>query len=200
MIARLKSLTLDNAMLYFSIVSGLILLGLGAACVADAQALPAASGPGSNITVGGGYSMFEADYGQRAIGGGFAFIDVHPHWRYGFEGETRYLRMHAAENVTETTYVGGVHVYMRPGTFRPYAKFLAGLGRLNFPFHYAQGNYLALVPGAGVDFLVTDRITVRAVDFEYQEWPQFTYGNLRPYGINAGISFRLNPLRRFPRH
>ena len=167
--------------------------------MAHAQALATASGPGSYVSVGGGYSAYQADYGQRVRGGGFAFVDVHPTWRYGLEGEGRYLRMHTAEDVTQTTYLGGVHVYLRPQAFRPYVKFLAGVGRLNFPFGLGTGNYLALAPGAGVDYLIGDRITVRAIDLEYQDWPQFTFGTLHPYGVSAGISIRLNPLRRFPK-
>jgi opacity protein-like surface antigen len=190
---------MTKMMSHFCILSGLVFLGMGA-CVAAGQALPTASGPGSNITVGGGYSGYQVDYGQRILGGGFAFVDVHPTWRYGLEGEARYLRMNADQGVTQTTYLGGLHVYLRPQKFRPYAKFLAGVGRMNFPFGFGTGNYLALAPGVGVDYEVSDRFTIRAIDFEYQEWPQFTFGALHPYGVSAGISFRVNALRRFPKH
>jgi hypothetical protein len=168
--------------------------------MAHAQALATASGPGSYVSAGGGYSAYQVDYGQRVLGGGFVFVDVHPTWRYGFEGEARFLRMHSDEGVTQTTYLAGVHVYLRPQAFRPYVKVLAGLAKMDFPFGYAPGSsYFALAPGAGVDYLISDRITVRAIDFEYQDWPQFTFGALHPYGVSAGISIRLNPLRRFPR-
>ena len=184
---------------FCALVVLLLLLG-GASPAANAQAQATAAGPGSNILAGGGVSAFETDYGQRKIGGYFAYVDVHPTWRYGLEGEARYLRFHTDENVTQTDYLGGVHVYLRPQAFRPYAKFLIGIGRMNFPFNYATGNYLALAPGAGIDYEVSDRLTIRAIDFEYQEWPQFTYGNLHPYGISAGLSYRINKLRRYPRH
>jgi opacity protein-like surface antigen len=183
---------------HLCIFAVLIALGIGSRA-AYTQAQPAATGPGSFIAVGGGVTAFQADYGQRVLGGSFAFVDVHPTWRYGLEGEARYLRFHTAEDVTQTTYLGGLHVYIRPHKFRPYVKFLAGMGRLDFPFHYARGTYFAMAPGAGVDYMISDRITIRAVDFEYQEWPQFTYGKLHPYGVSAGISFRINPIRRYPR-
>jgi len=184
---------------FCALVVLLLLLG-GASPAVHAQAQPAAAGPGSNILAGGGFSAFETDYGQRKIGGYFAYVDVHPTWRYGVEGEARYLRFHTDLDVTQTDYLGGVHVYLRPQAFRPYAKFLIGLGRMNFPFHYGPGNYLALAPGAGIDYMVSDRLTIRAIDFEYQEWPQFTYGNLHPYGISVGLSYRINKLRRYPKH
>ena len=104
------------------------------------------------------------------------------------------------ENVTETTYLIGPQIYIiRPArTFRPYAKFLIGEGKLAFPFGYAQGGYLAYAPGGGVDMHLSDRWTARLVDFEYQLWPKFTYGDLKPYGVSAGLSFRLNAVHRFP--
>jgi hypothetical protein len=186
-------------MRYFCILAVLVLT-VGRSSVVCAQALPTASGPGSNISAGGGFSELQADYGQRILGGGFIFVDVHPTWRFGLEGEARYLRMHTAEDVKETTYLGGPHVYLRSNAFRPYVKFLAGVGRLDFPFGYAKGTYLVLAPGAGIDYLITDRISIRAIDFEFQDWPQFTYGTLHPYGISAGISFRLNGHAHFPEH
>jgi hypothetical protein len=184
---------------HLCILAAFALLVSRGSSVANAQAQATASGPGSYVAVGGGVSALQADYGKRVLGGGFAFVDVHPHWRYGLEGEARYLRLHTDENVTETTYIGGAHVYLRPQAFRPYVKFLAGVGRLNFPFGYAYGTYLVLAPGAGIDYMITDRLSVRAIDFEYQDWPQFSYGALHPYGVSVGVSFRVNGLNRFPK-
>ena len=182
----------------FCTIGILFLIGFGN-CMAGAQALPTASGPGSYVSMGGGYSIVRSDYGKRSLGGGFVFTDVHPHWRYGLEGEARYLRMHTDEQVTQTTYLGGLHVYLRPDSFRPYLKLLAGVGRLEFPFNYGAGTYLVVAPGAGVDCLISDRLAMRVIDFEYQDWPQFTFGSLRPYAVSSGIIFRLNAVRRFPK-
>lgn len=174
---------------------------LSAGCrAAMAQALPTAEGPGSNVTVGGGVSAFKNEYGQRWLGGAFAFVDVHPHWRYGLEGEVRFLNLHTDEQVKLANYVGGLHVYLRPQRFRPYGKFLAGVGHIDYPFGYATGNYLALVPGGGIDYQVNDWISLRPVDFEYQMWQKFDFGSMHPYGVSAGIAIRLNPIRRYPGH
>ena len=35
-----------------------------------------------------------------------------------------------------------------------------------------------MTAGGGVDFRWTRSITLRVADFEYQDWPQFTYGNM----------------------
>ena len=164
------------------------------------QAVATASGPGSYVAVGGGVSDFQMDYGHRDVGGGFVYADVNPQWRVGLEGEARFLRWHSTEEVTESSYVGGLRVALwRPGRWQPYGKFLAGMGRITLPFGYAHGSFLAYAPGAGIDFEASDRVTVRVLDFEYQRWPQFTYGPLNPYGISAGISVRLNGVSRYPR-
>ena len=175
---------------------------LGFLCTASAaaQAVAAATGPGSYVAIGGGISAFQVDYGHQNLGGGFVYADLNPQWRIGFEGEARFLRLHNFEQVTESTYLGGLHVLLlRPRRFQPYAKVLAGVGKITLPFAYAHGSFLTYAPGVGLDVALNDRVTVRALDFEYQHWPQFTYGALSPYGVSAGISFRLNAVPHFPK-
>lgn len=177
------------------------LMCLGNVSQAKAQAIATANGPGSYVAVGGGASMFQADYGHHDIAGGFVYVDVNPQWRVGLEGEARYLRYHTAEQVTEASYLGGVRVQvLRPRRWQPYAKFLAGVGRITLPFGYAHGSFLTYAPGAGLDVALNNFITLRAIDVEYQHWPQFTFGALSPYGVSAGISIRLNPIARYPRN
>jgi hypothetical protein len=166
----------------------------------SAQARPTASGPGSYVSVGGEGTLFQADYGKRYLGGIAAYADVHPHWRYGGEVEARFLRFNTDESVTETTYLAGAHINVLPGRLRPYGKFLIGVGKINFPFNYATGSYLVYAPGGGVDYVLNERWTVRFVDAEYQIWPQFSFGALHPYGVSAGIAFRLNPEYTIPKH
>ena len=174
-----------------------VLLFAGSAGVASAQALPGATGAAGYIAVGGGASGFQADYGQRYIGGGFVFADVNPTWRYGLEGEARFLRFHTDEQVTETTYLGGPRVSLTQGRIRPYVKLLAGAGHITLPFNYAEGTFFTYAPSVGVDYLLTQRFAVRA-DFQYQVWPKFPYGELKPYGLSAGIVFRLTPPEQYP--
>lgn len=143
--------------------------------------------------------MFNSTYGQRNLGGGFVFADIQPHWRFGVELEARYLRVHASEQVTEKNYLAGPRILIHSSKWQPYVKFLVGDGHIDLPFHYAYGNFLALVPGAGLDLEVNDYINVRAIDVEYQIWRGFPFGNMWPYGISAGVSFRVTPIVRFPK-
>lgn len=181
------------------VLIGTVLLLLLAGMKATAQAVPTATGPGASIVVGGGASLFNSPYGQRDLGGGFFFADIQPHWRFGVELEARYLRVHTSEELSEKNYLAGPRVLMRSGQWQPYAKFLIGDGHIEFPFHYGHGDFLAIVPGGGLDFEVNDYINVRVIDVEYQLWREFPFGRMSPYGISAGVSLRLTPIVRFPK-
>ena len=178
---------------------GTVLLLLLAGRRANAQAVPTATGPGTSIVAGGGASLFNSPYGQRDLGGGFLFADIQPHWRFGVELEARYLRVHTSEKLSEKNYLAGPRVLIRSGQWQPYAKFLIGDGHIEFPFQYGHGDFLAIVPGGGLDLEVNDYVNVRVIDVEYQLWREFPFGTMSPYGISAGMSLRLTPIVRFPK-
>jgi hypothetical protein len=166
----------------------------------QAQARPTAYGPGSSVSVGYEFSGYRNPYGQRDLGGYGVYVDFNPSWRYGLEAEGRTLTLNADEGVTLKNYLAGLKVAALPGRFSPYGKFLVGAGHIEFPFQYAKGTYFAYVPGAGLDIHLTDYISVRPIDFEYQMWQDFNFGTYRPYGVSAGVTIRLTPMRRYPRH
>jgi len=185
----------------------LCLLALAAAVSGrlHAQAMPTASGPGGYISVGVGAAAYHFQYGERDLGGIMAWTDVNPVWRYGLEGEVRSMRYHTNDGLTETTYLGGPRIAIFPGPLRPYVKLLAGVGHYDLPFGFATGNFFTYAPGAGVDYMLTDHIAIRVVDFEYQVSTKFQASPYQPesnlvnYGISAGISIRLNPLVKVPK-
>jgi hypothetical protein len=177
----------------------MVLLLLLAGMKATAQAVATATGPGTSIIAGGGASLFNSPYGQRDLGGAFVFADIQPHWRFGLELEARTLWVHTSEELSEKNYLAGPRVLIRSGQWQPYMKFLIGDGHIVLPFQYAHGDFLALVPGGGLDLEVNDYVNIRAIDVEYQLWHQFPFGSMSPYGISAGVSFRLTPIVRFPK-
>jgi hypothetical protein len=158
----------------------------------NAQAKYAGYGPGSYVSVGVTASGFESDYGQRLLGGASVFLDANIYRRIGVEVEARQSRFHTDEDLRESTYLVGPKISTHGRTWRPYAKLLVGRGEFNFPFDYATGSSVVVAPGAGLDWRVAhSRVMVRIIDFEYQDWPQFTYGAIHPYGASAGVSFRV---------
>jgi hypothetical protein len=166
----------------------------------DAQAMPTASGPGAYLAGGVAYSHFQTDYGRHVVAGITGYVDANVTWRFGVEGEARYLNYHSLNgdsynDISEITYLAGPRISFHPRVVRPYVKFLVGRGTFEFPNGYAQGRYFAMAPGAGVDMELGSRINLRLVDFEYQKWPNFVLpsynaGTLSPYGFSFGVSYK----------
>jgi hypothetical protein len=157
-----------------------------------AQAVAAATGANSSLSAGATFSQYEVDYGKRILGG----YAIHADWNrtktWGLEFETRVLRLNQEVGTHETTFLIGPRYIMRRRAFSPYAKLLLGVGEFHYPYNYAEGSYFVLAPGAGLDVHVGEsRYSVRVIDFEYQSWPNFSFGGLNPYGISGGLSVRI---------
>ena len=156
-----------------------------------AQALATATAPGTYISVGGTYSMFQSGYGQRTLSGAGIYVDLNPRRQVGIEAEGRWLKHDHMANTTQSTYLIGLRTQIRRGAFSPYVKTLVGLGYFGFPYKSANGKYFVIAPGGGIDFSIGDNLKVRLIDVEYQQWPQFTFGTINPYGLSVGLSYRI---------
>lgn len=160
----------------------------------QAQRLPTATSPGAYVMLGGTYSEFKAQYPQATLGGAGGYVDVNFRRQIGLEFEARYLKEGEVSGSHQITYLAGPRIEFHRRIFDPYVKGLAGNGHLTFPYGYGYGNYLVLAPGGGLDVQVTESIKLRLIDFEYQVWPQFSLGEIHPYGISAGVSYQIyNP-------
>lgn len=176
----------------------LLTVCLGPAPATRAQAVPAADAGGMKLSAGGTASGYYLGYGEMKILGASAFVDADTLRHFGFEGEARWLVFHLkadqqgpAADEHATTYMAGPRYSRYYGRFQPYVKGLVGLGQFNYPYNYAKENDLVVAPGGGVDFRLTRRIRWRAVDFEYQFWPQFHYGLMSSYGLSTGIRIKI---------
>jgi hypothetical protein len=154
---------------------------LGAVCTSHSQAVPA----------GGLASGYNVQYGEVKLLGPAAFVDVDTLRHFGLEGEARWLDFHQTSNIHASTYMAGPRYHREEGRFDPYVKGLVGVGEFNFPYNYATGSYLVVAPGGGVDFRLNHHVWIRVADFEYQIWPQFTYGQMSSFGVSTGIRMRI---------
>jgi len=171
----------------------LALLG-GGISTACAQVEPAAYARPFSVTVGGLGSGFQPDYGPNYLFGAGAFVDVAFSRWVQVEAEGRWLRLNQYENVWQDNYLIGPRIPVRSfGRVTPYGKVLVGMGSMNFQFNYAYGRFTDIAYGGGVDLKLTNRLSLRPVDFEYQEWPKWLQGQgqLFPYGVSVGVSYRL---------
>jgi hypothetical protein len=157
-----------------------------------AQAIATVSGGDTSLSAGATYSDYQADYGKRDLGGYAIHADWNRTAHWGLEFETRVLRLNQEVGTHETTFLIGPRYVMKRRAFSPYAKLLIGDGKFHYPYNYAEGSYFVLAPGAGLDVRVgASRYSVRLIDFEYQSWPNFSFGGLNPYGVSAGVSVRI---------
>jgi opacity protein-like surface antigen len=164
------------------------------------QVVPSAIGPSHALWVGGEYSNIEASFpygsSQRLWGiGGFA--DYHVNGHIGVEAEARFLRFNSFYGETEDNYLAGPRYMIgRFGKFEPYGQCLVGFGKIQYPFEIGSGTYFALAPGAGADYRISRRWSVRG-EYEYQFWldsPNIVdepAHQIRPNGFHVGVAFRL---------
>ncbi len=158
---------------------------------AAGQSLPTATAPGAYISIGTTYSFFESGYGQQKVLGGGIYVDINPIRAIGLEAEGRWLNQTASPSIRESTYLIGPRVQLRRGPYTPYVKTLVGGSHFEFPYETAHGRYFVIAPGAGVDLMIGNDLKIRLIDVEYQQWPQFTFGTISPYGISCGFSYRV---------
>jgi opacity protein-like surface antigen len=158
-----------------------------------AQAAPAGIGPGSYTDLGVTGSLFNINYSQRYVEGGSVYLNANLYRKWGAEVQYQTLRYNERGGMRQTTYLAGPRYSFRRNSkgFIPWADLTAGRGEFDFPYGYAKGVYFVYAPGAGVDFSLTQSIKLRLVSIQYQKWPQFTFGDLHPYGISAGASVRI---------
>ena len=161
---------------------------------ANGQVVPSASAHEPTITAGGFGSIFQPDYAgngiaqaspQRLYGIG-AYVDVKLNRWVGVEAEGRWMRFNEYIGIGEDNYLIGPKVPIR--TYKgltPYGKFLIGFGSGSF----LNGHSTVLTYGGGVDYRLSKRFTLRAFDFEYQQW--LLTPTLYPYGGSVGLGYKI---------
>jgi len=176
----------------------LLAAALAAGRFAHAQVAPSADAGGARLSAGGTASGYLLGYGQVKIMGASAFVDGDTKRHIGFEGEARWLLFHwklsdtgPSADESASTYLAGPRYSRYYGRFQPYVKGLVGVGYFNYPYHYGKETDLVVAPGCGFDYRINRRIRWRAVDFEYQLWPQFHYGQMSSAGVSTGLRFKL---------
>jgi len=163
---------------------------LASPATARGQAAESADAGHGKIWVGGSFTAATLEYGDRRMLGATAFVDADTMRHLGFEGEARWLDFHQTANVHAETYLGGVRFHMNRDRYQFYGKTLVGTGHFNFPYNFATGNYFVVAFGGGVDYMLSRRWKARA-DFEYQQWPQFTYGSMSSISASMGLRYRV---------
>ncbi len=176
--------------------SAFLVLCVFATSVAAArgQAVESATARQLTLSAGAFASGYQPDDGPNTLYGAGTYFDLHfTHW-FQVEGEGRWLRFHEYAGEHQDTYLIGpkVPIHQFGSRSQVYGKALIGLGKMTFPNNYGYGSFTALAFGGGLDYRLTRRVTLRAVDFEYQDWPKWlNNSSLYPYGVSLGMSYRI---------
>lgn len=168
----------------------LVFVCLAAPDAARAQASESANAGHGLFSIGGGGSGVLLQYGQRKMIGATAWGDIDTIRRIGIEAEVRWVDFQQTANVHAETYLGGARYHFNFRRMQPYVKGMAGFGRFNFPYNFATGNYLVVAGGGGIDYRLNRKWGFRA-DFEYQYWPQFTYGAMSSPNVTLGLRYHI---------
>jgi opacity protein-like surface antigen len=169
----------------------------------DSQVVPQANaGNGRGFNVGAGLSSYDVDWGHGRMVGGTIWGDWYPKMLTGrldglaLEVELRDISLDRGthpSNFRQDTATGGV-LYSWPhyNRFRPYGKFLIGLGSIDFMVpavpNYTHDTRTIFAPGLGIDYRAFGPMWLR-VDYEYQDWPQLFGGTLNPQGFTFGATY-----------
>jgi hypothetical protein len=156
---------------------------------AHAQASPTASRAG-DLQVGAGFTWVAPDY----AGGhdkGPSFYATYDFMRHvGVEGVIHYASIIDPNDVGEDTYLIGPRFVVNKKRFAPYAKVLFGVGQLNLQFDtqpHSKSTHFAYAVGGGLDYKLTRKVNIRAIDFEYQHWSYLT--GLTPIVLTVGAAY-----------
>ena len=174
-----------------------------------AQAQPAAKTGAFPLSVGAGLSDYDVDWGHGRMLGGTVWLDFQPPklpaWLNGLgaEIEARDISLNHSpsqpSNYREDTLGGGaIYTVNRYRSFRPYGKFLASFGSMDFRTSnpgYSHETRTVYAPGGGIEVKVYRGFWARA-DYEYQVWPQLQGGTADPQGFTVGFMVDLRDVRR----
>jgi len=173
-----------------------------------AQAVHSGVGHQFSITTGGIGSIFQPDFAgewpppnyypaaqasSKPLFGLGAYVDVRLSRWVQLEGEARWMRFNQYESIHQDNYLIGPKLPVcHFGRSNVYAKTLVGFSNMNFygaPGY--SGRFTDVAFGGGMDMKLTKRISLRAVDVEYQYWPQWENSSLSPYGASVGIGYKI---------
>jgi opacity protein-like surface antigen len=188
-------------------LSGFLVLALllaGTASPARAQVTYAAEEGKLPFTVGAGASYFSDDWGianPHQVG-----FNVWADWRFrlpsffdglGVEFEGRDVNYATPSGIAghrmDTALGGPIYQWRKHDRFRPYVKYLIGIGSIDYPAPFlTQSHDTATVfaPAGGIDIRVWRRVSVRA-EYEYQYW-HHVFGDtndLTPNGFSFGAVY-----------
>jgi hypothetical protein len=180
------------------------------ASVAGGQVVPSAQTGGGALSFGTGLSSWDPDFGSARMLGITVWTDYHPPLPasldgLGLEAQARDVSWHGSSSppaILKQQTIGGGPIYNwnRFRNARPYGKFLAYFGGMDFRIPnstYTHDTRTVVAPGGGLQFRAYQYLWVR-VDYEYQIWQPMILPNHRPtpQGFTIGLAWNTRGVRK----
>ena len=166
-----------------------ILLGFSAfLSSARAQAVYTATG-NTRIQAGGGYLYLRTDYADRPTGGLTLWGDYDFNRLIGAEAEAHFGGIVSPEDIGENSYLVGPRFSYRRHKLTIYGKVMVGQGSISNQNLHSSSSYKMYAFGGGLEYKVTRKINIRAIDIEEQKWVHFQPNVLSPVAISIGAMY-----------
>ncbi len=170
----------------------LLLASVTLTATLHAQALPAAT-RSLSFEAGIGVSIASPDYTVSTIKGYSLFGSADFRSGLGIDIEYHDTNLVTPHDIGESTFLAGLRYGRHERRFYPYVKGLAGIGTFTFQQGYfpstTSSNYHVYAFGGGVEYRVSQRVALRLIDLEYQDWTTFSPHNLTPVVYTFGVAY-----------
>ena len=178
-----------------SCLSALVLVLVGAAYTPRLQAQAAATATGNTLSVGLSYQNINPDYGPVRASGVGLFVNYDFSRYIGATAEVNLQTALSSVVFPERTYMVGARGEYRSGPYMVYAKALVGgassSNNSDNPYLLNVGSYPLYAYGGGLEIRLEHHITLRAIDFEQQQWLEYHPNGLTPGLLSFGVAYRL---------
>lgn len=168
----------------------------GSTSLATAQAIPTASR--EPIEVGAAFSFGSPGYQNTPtyVEGLTLFANAGLRGRFGVQIDAHIDSLITPIDIGEDTYeIGPRFAVVHQDRVNIYVKAVGGLGKFAYqPGTYANPHtdtYGVFSGGGGIEYRLSGRFDVRAIDLEIQSWPGFPGGSLHPVVASMGLAWRL---------
>lgn len=143
----------------------------------------------ARISIGGGGSYLNTDYAPKPTYGPSFFADIDLFRHLGLEAEGHIGGVVSPDDIGENSFLAGPRVFLRRSRFTGYGKLMLGRGTITNQLFNLSSSYNIYAYGGGLEYRAARRITVRAIDFEQQKWPDFPPHGLSPLVMTVGASY-----------
>jgi hypothetical protein len=148
----------------------------------------------ARIQAGAGVNIISPDYTNKNTEGVSIWGDYDFNKWVGAEVGAHFSFI-TPDDWSETSYMVGPRGMYHFRKFTGYGKLLVGRATLTpqeelvTADHLQSSSYNAYAFGGGLEYRVTRKINIRAVDFEIQKWPNFEPHTLSPMILTFGAAY-----------